>query len=84
VHLTAPGPATVTSAPSPVPGPEAVETDPVAHGALPGTTSRCRVMNTTNRPWRRRLDLVTGSGSAIPFHDARNTPQAGFLDHGAA
>jgi hypothetical protein len=62
VHLTAPGPATVASAPSPVPGPEAVETDPVAHGALPGTTSRCRVMNTTTDPgvaaWTWSPDLA--------------------------
>jgi hypothetical protein len=50
VRLTAPGPATVTSTPSPVPGPEAVETDPVANGGLPGTTSGCRVMNTTTDP----------------------------------
>jgi hypothetical protein len=46
-HLTAPGTATVASTPSPVPGPEAVETDPVANGALPGTTSGCRIMNTS-------------------------------------
>jgi X-Pro dipeptidyl-peptidase C-terminal non-catalytic domain/X-Pro dipeptidyl-peptidase (S15 family) len=49
-RLTAPGPATVTSTPDPVPGPEAVETDPVANGGLPGTTSGCRVMNTTTDP----------------------------------
>jgi predicted acyl esterase len=33
-----------------VPGPEALETDPVAHGGLPGTTSGCRVMDTTTDP----------------------------------
>src|SRR5262249_51922179 len=36
--------------PSPVPGPEALQTDPVANGALPGTTGGCRVMNTTTDP----------------------------------
>jgi hypothetical protein len=50
LRLTAPGPATVASTPDPVPGPEAVETDPVANGGLPGTTSGCRVMNTTTDP----------------------------------
>jgi len=50
LHLTAPGTATVTSTPSPVPGPEAVETDPVANGGLPGTTGGCRIMNTTTDP----------------------------------
>jgi hypothetical protein len=50
LHLTGPGPATVTSIPSPVPGPEAVETDPVAHGGLPGTTSGCPIMDTTTDP----------------------------------
>ena len=49
-RLTAPGTATVASTPSPVPGPEAVETDPVANGGLPGTTGGCRVMTTTTDP----------------------------------
>lgn len=49
-RLTGSGSATVTSIPSPVPGPEAVETDPVANGGLPGTTGGCRVMNTTTDP----------------------------------
>ncbi len=43
LRLSAPGPATVTSTPSPVPGPEAVQTDPVANAG-------CRVMNTTTDP----------------------------------
>jgi hypothetical protein len=50
LRLTAPTPATVTSVPSPVPGPEAAETDPVGNGALPGTTGGCRVLNTTTDP----------------------------------
>jgi X-Pro dipeptidyl-peptidase C-terminal non-catalytic domain/X-Pro dipeptidyl-peptidase (S15 family) len=50
LRLTAPGPATVASTPSPVPGPEAIETDPVANGGLPGTTGGCRVMNATTDP----------------------------------
>lgn len=50
LHLTAPGPATVINSPSPAPGPEAVETDPVANGALPGTSGGCRVMSTTTDP----------------------------------
>jgi hypothetical protein len=50
LHLSAPGAATVTSIPTPVPGPEAVETDPIASGGLPGTTSGCRVMSTTTDP----------------------------------
>jgi hypothetical protein len=40
----------VVNVPSPVPGPEAVETDPVANGGRPGTTGGCRVMNTTTDP----------------------------------
>lgn len=47
VHLTAPGPVTVPADPSPVPGPEAVETDPIAGG---GTAGGCRVMGTTTDP----------------------------------
>jgi hypothetical protein len=50
LRLAAPGPATVASTPSPVPGPEAIETDPVANGGLPGTTGGCRVMNTSTDP----------------------------------
>lgn len=50
LRLTGRGSATVTGNPSPVPGPEALETDPVANGALPGTTGGCRVMNTTTDP----------------------------------
>jgi dienelactone hydrolase len=50
LQLTAPGPATVVGNPSPAPGPEAVETDPLTSGALPGTTSGCRVMDTTTDP----------------------------------
>jgi hypothetical protein len=50
LHLSAPGPATVVNVPSPVPGPEAVETDPIANGGLPGTTGGCRVMSTTTDP----------------------------------
>ncbi len=50
LRLTATGQATTASAPSPVPGPEAMQTDPVANGALPGTTGGCRVMNTTTDP----------------------------------
>jgi dienelactone hydrolase len=47
MHLTAPGPATVVSDPNPVPGPEAVQADPIAGG---GTTGGCRVMGTTTDP----------------------------------
>jgi hypothetical protein len=50
LHLTTHGTATVVNAPSPVPGPEAVETDPIAGGGLPGTTGGCRIMNTTTDP----------------------------------
>lgn len=50
IRLTGRGTVTVTGDPSPVPGPEAVETDPVANGALPGTTGGCRVMSTTTDP----------------------------------
>jgi len=50
LRLRSPSPATVVNVPSPVPGPEAVETDPVANGGLPGTTGGCRVMNTTTDP----------------------------------
>lgn len=50
LHLTGRGTATVTGNPSPVPGQEAVQTDPVANGALPGTMGGCRVMNTTTDP----------------------------------
>ncbi len=50
VHLTAPGPVTVAGDPSPVPGPEAAGTDPIANGGLPSTTGGCRVMNTTTDP----------------------------------
>jgi hypothetical protein len=50
VHPTAPGPAGVTSTPSPAHGPEAIETCPVAHGGLPGTPSGCQIMNTTTDP----------------------------------
>jgi hypothetical protein len=50
LKLSAPGPATVQGVPSPVPGPEAVQTDPVAGGGLPGTTGGCRVMSTTTDP----------------------------------
>src|SRR5258706_10737524 len=50
LQLSAPGPATVAGNPSPVPGPEAVQTDPVAGGALPATTGGCRVMGTTTDP----------------------------------
>jgi dienelactone hydrolase len=67
-HLTAPDTATVASTPSPVPGPEAVETDPVANGGLPGTTTGCRIMNTTTDPgvaawtWSPHTPLIlTGS-----------------------
>jgi len=47
LRLTSSAAATVTNVPSPVPGPEAVGTDPVAGGALPGTAGGCRIMNTT-------------------------------------
>jgi dienelactone hydrolase len=50
LKLSAPGPATVQGVPSPVPGPEAVQTDPVAGGGLPGTSGGCRVMSTTTDP----------------------------------
>jgi X-Pro dipeptidyl-peptidase C-terminal non-catalytic domain/X-Pro dipeptidyl-peptidase (S15 family) len=50
LRLTGTGQATVVSDPSPAPGPEAVETDPVAGGGLPGTTGGCRVMNITTDP----------------------------------
>jgi X-Pro dipeptidyl-peptidase C-terminal non-catalytic domain len=40
----------VVSTPSPGPGPEAVETDPIANGGLPGTTSGCRIMSITTDP----------------------------------
>ena len=50
LRLSAPGPATVENNPAPVPGPEAIETDPVAGGGLPGTTAGCRVMGTTTDP----------------------------------
>jgi hypothetical protein len=50
LRLSAPGPATVASSPDPVPGPEALATDPIANGGLPGTTGGCRVMNITTDP----------------------------------
>lgn len=50
LHLTAPGTATVANDPSPVPGPEAADTDPVVNGSLPGTAGGCRIMNTTTDP----------------------------------
>ena len=50
LHLTAPGPATVVNNPSGAPGPEALATDPITNGGLPGTTGGCRVMNTTTDP----------------------------------
>ena len=50
LRLSAAGTATVVNVPAPIPGPEAVEADPVAGGGLPGTTGGCRIMNTTTDP----------------------------------
>ncbi len=50
-----------------LPGPEAVETDPVANGGLPGTTGGCRVMNATTDPGV----AAWGPGAAHPPHPGR-------------
>ncbi len=64
VRLRASGPATVANNPSPVPGPEAIKTEPVANGALPGTIAGCPVMAITTDPgvaawtWAPRAPLT--------------------------
>ena len=50
LNESAAGPVTVTGDPSPVPGPEAVQADPVSNGGLPGTTGGCRVMPAQTDP----------------------------------
>jgi hypothetical protein len=50
LRLPAAGPVTLVNDPTPVPGPESAQTDPVTGGALPGTTGGCRIMNTTTDP----------------------------------
>ncbi len=41
---------TVANDPAEAPGPEAIATDPIANGGLPGTTEGCRVMAATTDP----------------------------------
>lgn len=82
LRLTAPGPATVAGTPDPVPGPEAVETDPVANGGLPGTTSGCRVMNTTTDPgvaawtWTPATPLTLAGAPVVGVTVALNSTDA--------
>jgi hypothetical protein len=71
LRLRSPSPATVVNVLSPVPGPEAVESDPVANGGLPGTTGGCRVMNTTTDPgvaawtWTPRTHLTLAGAPVV-------------------
>ncbi len=50
LRFTAPGPVTLVNDPTPVPGPESAQADPVTGGALPGTTGGCRIMNAGTDP----------------------------------
>lgn len=50
LHFSAADPVSLANDPTPAPGPESAQTDPVAGGALPGTTGGCRIMSNTTDP----------------------------------
>lgn len=50
LRFTAPGSVSLVNDPTPTPGPESAQTDPVTGGALPGTSGGCRIMPTTTDP----------------------------------
>ncbi|MGE5290726.1 MAG: CocE/NonD family hydrolase C-terminal non-catalytic domain-containing protein [Micromonosporaceae bacterium] len=50
LHFSGAGTATMVNDPTPAPEPESTAADPVANGALPGTSGGCRIMTSTTDP----------------------------------